>query len=164
MGINNNIDSLLIDIEINEISVELDANWGVSHGLAAASIVGASAAVVGGAALAIFGLVAGAKAFASYLNSIGRLKSVIKGLQLKLQKEKNPVNAVKIRTKINDYQTRLRESQAKARLKKADFIKETRLMQQELNKARIAKDQPAVLKLQTELQNRQKVLSKIGAL
>lgn len=159
MNINDNIDSL-----VNEVVADLDVNWGVSHGLAAASIVGASAAVVGGAALAIFGLVAGAKIFASYLNSIGRLKSIIKGLQLKLQKEKNPVNAVKIRTKLNDYQTRLRESQAKARLKKADFIKETRLMQQELTKAKTAKNQPAVLKLQKELQNRQKVLSKIGAL
>ena len=159
MNINENIDSL-----INEVVADLDVNWGVSHGLAAASILGASAAVVGGAALAIFGLVAGAKVFVSYLNSIGRLKSIIKGLQLKLQKEKNPVNVVKIRTKLNDYQTKLRESQAKARLKKADFIKETRMLQQELTQAKANKNQEAVLKLQKELQNRQKVMSKIGAI
>lgn len=162
MDINQNIDFLLDEIQINEEQV--DPNWAVSHGLAVAGLTGVSTAFLGGAALAVFALVAGAKIFASYINSIGRLKGLIKSYQLKLQKEKDPVKQVSIRTKLAEIQKRLQESQAKARLKKTEFINETRELQKRLNEERIKKNQPAILKLQKELQNRQKVMSKIGAL
>ena len=162
MNINENIDLICDEIEENE-----QANWAVTHAAAGTSIAigaGASIGIVGAAAAAIFGLVAGGYALYKYINSIGRLKSIIKQTQARIQSEKNPVKLVNLKLKLTEYNKKLQESQKEARIKKADFIKATKLMQQELVQAKANKNQEAVLKLQKELQNRQKVMSKIGAI
>lgn len=161
MNINENIDLLFNEIDTNAVLSTTSVGIGA---VGTAATLGVSVATLGIATAAVFGLVVGGKALYNYINSIGRLKSIIKQTQSRIQSEKNPVKLVNLKLKLTEYNKKLQESQKEARIKKADFIKATKLMQQELVQAKANKNQEAVLKLQKELQNRQKVMSKIGAI
>lgn len=125
---------------------------------AAANPLTTAVAVLGGGAIVAL---AGAYALARYLGSIGRLNRVINNLKSKVAAEKDSAKKSKLNDKIKSYEQKLKNAQAKARVKKGSFIEKTKQLKNQVEQMK--RDKKDTSKLEKKLQARQKVISKIGA-
>ncbi len=111
----------------------------------------------------IFALVGGGMLIYRYLNSVSRLTKVVDVYKKQISQTTDPVKKRKLTEKLNKYQLKLQQANSEGRVKKAEFIEKTKQITTNLNTLKQNKGDPEkIKKLQTELQNRTKISSKLN--
>jgi hypothetical protein len=149
---------------IHQVSGAVHAKGATGALKDAAGAIKDAASNVNPATVAIAAGVAGAAIFVAYLRSKMRMNYLIKHYQKKLSQTSDPTKKAAIQAKIKKAQARIDAINAKARIKKAKFIQQTREMNDQLSKMKASgADSGKIASLQKKIQKRQAVMSKIGA-